>query len=193
LCFSATDPKTTSVTDTPSTLVMFAHPALERARLGPAMAEAAASAPGVAFRDLYELYPDFTVDVAAEQAAVRAARALVLQFPFYWYSTPALMKEWLDLVLTHGFAYGAEGHALEGKLFACAITTGGPQDPAPTSADERYGVEDYLRPLQETARLCSMRWKKPFVVHGGTIRTDAARDKAAARYAAWLAKLGAAQ
>ena len=179
------------MTEAPSTLVMFAHPALERARLGPAMAEVAAAAPGVVFRDLYELYPDFTIDVAAEQAAVRSARALVLQFPFYWYSTPALMKEWLDLVLTHGFAYGARGRALEGKLFACAITTGGPQDPDPANTDERFGVEDYLRPLQQTARLCGMRWKKPFVVHGSTIRTDAARDKAAQRYAAWLAKVGA--
>jgi glutathione-regulated potassium-efflux system ancillary protein KefG len=181
------------VTDAPSTLVMFAHPALERARLGPAMAQAAAAAPGVVFRDLYELYPDFTIDVAAEQAALKAARALVLQFPFYWFSTPALMKEWLDLVLTHGFAYGTTGHALEGKIFACAITTGGPQDPSPAGGDERYGVEDYLRPLEQTAKLCAMRWKKPFVVHGATIRTDAARDKAAARYAAWLAKLGGAQ
>jgi glutathione-regulated potassium-efflux system ancillary protein KefG len=181
------------VTETPSTLVLFAHPALERARLGPAMAQAAQAAPGVIFRDLYELYPDFTVDVAAEQAAVKAAGAVVLQFPFYWFSSPALMKEWLDLVLTHGFAYGAEGHALEGKTFACAITTGGPQDPSPASGDERYGVEDYLRPLEQTARLCAMRWKKPFVVHGATIRTDAARDRAAARYATWLAKLGGGQ
>ena len=171
---------------------MVAHPALERARLGPSMAAAAAAAPGVEFRDLYELYPDFTVDVDAEQAALKAARALVLQFPFYWYSTPALMKEWLDLVLTHGFAYGAKGNALEGKLFACAITTGGPQDPSPAGADERYGVEDYLRPLQQTAKLCGMRWKKPFVVHGATVRTDAARDKVAARYTAWLAKIGGA-
>lgn len=160
--------------------------------MGPAMVDAALADPHVTLRDLYELYPDFTIDVAAEQAALREARAIVLQFPFYWYSTPALMKEWLDLVLTRGFAYGPGGDALAGKPLACAITTGGPQCGLLAEGQGRYGVDDYLRPLDETARLCGMRWKKPFVVHGPSIRNDAARDKAAARYGAWLAKLGGA-
>lgn len=179
------------MSDDPQTLVVFAHPALERARIGSAMATAAYAAAGVTVHDLYELYPDFTIDVTAEQNALRSARSLVLQFPFYWYSTPALMKEWLDLVLTHGFAYGATGRALEGKTFACAITTGGPQAAYGEAGQNRYGVDDFLRPLEQTARLCRMRWKKPFVVHGAAVLTDAARDKAAARYADWLVKLGA--
>ena len=180
-----------TVTDSAAIVVLLAHPALERARLGPAMADAALATEGVDLRDLYELYPDFTVDVAAEQAALQAARAVVLQFPLYWFSTPALMKEWLDLVLTHGFAYGRDGRALEGKMLACAVTTGGPQGRPLEDAAEGYAVEDFLKPLQLMAKLCGMRWKKPFVVHSAAVRNDAARDKAAARYGTWLAKLGA--
>ena len=47
--------------------------------------------------------------------------------PFYWYSAPALVKEYLDLVLEHGFAYGSTGRALEGKVLVNATTTGGPE------------------------------------------------------------------
>jgi glutathione-regulated potassium-efflux system ancillary protein KefG len=35
----------------------------------------------------------------------------------YWYSTPAILKEWQDLVLEHVFAYGHEGTKLHGKIF----------------------------------------------------------------------------
>lgn len=176
--------------DREGTLVLFAHPALERARIGPAMVAAATSTPGVALRDLYELYPDFTIDVAAEQNALCCARAIVLQFPFYWYSTPALLKEWLDLVLTHGFAYGARGRALEGRTLACAISTGGPQDAYADTGQNLYSIDDFLRPLEQTARLCRMGWAKPFVVHGAAVIDEAAREATASQYSRWLADLG---
>src|SRR4051812_40746296 len=108
--------------DTPRTLVIFAHPVLERARVGPGLLAAAQGAPNVEIRDLYELYPDFTIDVDAEQEALLRHDRVVLQFPFFWYSAPALLKEWLDLVLTHGFAYGETGLSLKDKVMACAIS-----------------------------------------------------------------------
>jgi len=40
---------------------------------------------------------------------------IVFHHPFYWYSSPAILKEWQDLVLEYGFAYGHEGTALRGK------------------------------------------------------------------------------
>jgi len=171
------------------TLILFAHPALERARVAPAMIKAAESLPGVSVRDLYELYPDFTIDVHREQAALAGAQAVVLQFPLYWYSTPALMKEWMDLVLTHGFAYGAEGHALEGKTMACAVTTGGKAFTYDEKGHNRYSIADFLRPLEQTARLCRMTWRAPFVVHDAPALGEKGRASTADRYAAWLAKL----
>lgn len=112
---------------TPATsgvLLVLAHPALERSRANRALAKAAKGLSGVTFRDLYETYPDFAIDIEAEQASLLAHDVIALQFPLYWYSTPALMKEWLDLVWLHGFAYGHDGVALQGKRLFVACTTG---------------------------------------------------------------------
>ena len=172
------------------TLVLFAHPAVERARLGPMMAEAAAGMPDVEVRDLYELYPDFTVDVATEQRALKRAGRVVMQFPFYWYSTPALLKEWMDLVLTHNFAYGAKGYALEGKILACALSTGGADYAYGEGGHNRYSVHDFLRPIEQTARLCRMTWERPFTVHGAAVLSEDERAATVERYRRWLTRLG---
>lgn len=47
-------------------------------------------------RCLSDLYPDYRIDVAAEQAALVAAGIVVLQCPTYWFNTPAILKKWLD-------------------------------------------------------------------------------------------------
>jgi putative NADPH-quinone reductase len=97
-------------------LILFAHPALERSRVNRVLIRDLDQLDGVTFHDLYEAYPDFDVDVAREQALLLEHDTIVLQHPFYWYSTPALIKQWEDLVLQHGWAYGHEGNALRGKL-----------------------------------------------------------------------------
>ncbi|TFZ42896.1 flavodoxin family protein [Stenotrophomonas maltophilia] len=50
-------------------------------------------------------------DVAAEQARLDATDTLVLVYPLYWWSFPALLKGWIDRVFTQGWAYqdGADG------------------------------------------------------------------------------------
>ncbi|WP_249998474.1 NAD(P)H-dependent oxidoreductase [Actinoplanes sp. M2I2] len=45
-------------------------------------------------------------DVREEQAKLAAAELLVVQFPLWWYGPPAILKGWIDRVLTSGFAYG---------------------------------------------------------------------------------------
>src|SRR4051794_28113090 len=96
-------------------LVLFAHPALERSRVNRALLRAVTECPGVTFRDLYEEYRDLHIDVRREQALLLAHDAYLFQHPFYWYSTPAILKEWQDLVLEHNWAYGKEGKHLVGK------------------------------------------------------------------------------
>ena len=172
--------------DTPSTLVIFAHPVLERARVGPGLLAAAQGAPDVEIRDLYELYPDFTIDVEAEQQALLRHGRIVLQFPFFWYSAPALLKEWLDLVLTHGFAYGETGLSLKGKVMACAISTGGGRAAYQTKGHNRFSIAEFLRPFEQTAYLCNMRWAKPFVVHGAAVLNEDDLKRESARYAEYL-------
>ena len=98
-----------------SILLTFAHPAYHKSRANRALLEAVQTLDRLTVNDLYETYPDFMIDVPREQELLLSHDVLVFQHPFYWYSSPAHLKEWLDLVLTHGFAYGHEGKALLGK------------------------------------------------------------------------------
>jgi glutathione-regulated potassium-efflux system ancillary protein KefG len=188
-----TDASTGSVTPaTSGVLLVLAHPALERSRANRALAKAAKGLSGVTFRDLYESYPDFVIDIEAEQASLIAHDVVALQFPFYWYSTPSLMKEWLDLVWLHGFAYGEGGEALKGKRLFVACTTGASAKAYHAHGYNRFSMDDFLRPLEQTAHLCGMTWETPFVVHGAAVKDDDALKAEAERYKARVASLLAA-
>ncbi|HEY0271818.1 MAG TPA: NAD(P)H-dependent oxidoreductase, partial [Chitinophaga sp.] len=77
-------------------LILFAHPVYERSRAQKVLAAAAQQVQGVTFRDLYERYPDFDVDVQKEQQLLLVHDVVILQHPLYWYSMPALLKQWMD-------------------------------------------------------------------------------------------------
>jgi glutathione-regulated potassium-efflux system ancillary protein KefG len=175
----------------PEVLVVMAHPALERSRANRVLMRAAEAAPGVALRDLYELYPDFAVDVPSEQAALREASAVVLQYPVYWYAAPALLKEWLDLVWLHGFAYGRGGEALKGKRLLVACTTGGGPEAYDPKGMHGHPLDLFLKPMHQTAVLCGMVWERPFVIHGAAVKSPAALAADAERYRKRLCSLSA--
>ena len=170
-------------------LLLFAHPALEKSRVNRRLVERARGVPGVTFHDLYEAYPDFDVDVKREQALLLAHDTVVLQHPFYWYQAPALVKQWEDLVLEHGWAYGTGGTALRGKCLVSVITTGGGEAAYRAEGHNRFTVRQLLAPIEQTARLCGMDYPPPFVVHG-THRLDAEGiERAADEYGRFVAAL----
>lgn len=148
-----------------SILIVFAHPALRRSRAGRVLAESVADLPGCHLHDLYEAYPDGDIDVAREKERLLAHDVVVLQHPFYWYSVPPLLKEWIDLVLEFGWAYGPGGDRLRGKAWMSAITCGGGLEAYTHKGHNRYTVRELLAPLEQTGRLCGMEWLGPFVVH----------------------------
>lgn len=147
-------------------LVLFAHPVLERSRVNRRLAEAAAGLEGVTIHDLYESYPQLSIDARREQALLLQHQTIVMQHPFYWYSTPALLKEWQDIVLEHGWAYGKGGNHLVGKVLVSAITTGGPAMAYRKEGYNRFTMKELLAPLNQTAHLCGMRYLAPFAIHG---------------------------
>lgn len=164
-------------------LVLFAHPVLERSRVNRHLVDGVRELAGVTVHDLYERYPRLDIDVAAEQALALAHDVLVFQHPFYWYSAPAIIKEWLDLVLQHGWAYGKGGTALRGKLMFNAVTTGGGRDAYRAGGYNRFTVRQLLAPFDQTAHLCGMRYLAPFVVHGALrLAGEAALAPLVARY-----------
>jgi glutathione-regulated potassium-efflux system ancillary protein KefG len=147
-------------------LILFAHPALHKSRVNRHLIAAVRDLPGVKLHDLYEEYPDLFIDVDREQRLLTEHDVIVWHHPFYWYSCPALLKEWLDLVLEYGFAYGDTGTALRGKQALTVITTGGPQDSYRSDGFNQYTIEQLLAPFAQTARLCGMEYLPPHVIHG---------------------------
>jgi glutathione-regulated potassium-efflux system ancillary protein KefG len=120
----------------------------------------------VTINDLYEEYPDFFVNIKREQELLLSHDIIVFQHPLYWYSCPALLKEWQDLVLQYGFAYGAHGTKLSGKWVLTAITTGGPLSAYQRDGYNHFSIRELLRPFEQTVRLCGMVYLPPFVLSG---------------------------
>lgn len=147
-------------------LHVYAHPASHRSRVNRPLAEAVKDLDGVDHVDLYARYPDFDIDVPGEQRRLLAADIVILQHPFFWYSSPAILKEWQDLVLEYGFAYGDGGTALQGKSMLSVISTGGMEEAYCPQGHNCYSMEEFLRPFEQTARLCGMEYLPPFIVHG---------------------------
>jgi glutathione-regulated potassium-efflux system ancillary protein KefG len=138
---------------------------------------------GLTVNDLYEAYPDFDVDVPREQALLAAHDVIVFQHPFFWYSTPPLLKQWEDLVLEHGWAYGREGRALRGKRVLHVISAGGRQEAYQREGYNRFTIGELLAPLEQTAHLCGMQWAPPYMIHGTHRMTEPQIDEAARRFA----------
>lgn len=146
-------------------LVLFAHPVLERSRVNRRLLAGIQGLEGVTIHDLYEQYPTLAIDVQREQELLLNHDVIVFQHPFYWYSTPAILKEWQDLVLEHGWAYGHGGTALNGKLTFNVLTTGGPAMAYRKEGYNRFTIRELLAPYDQTAHLCGMKFLAPFVVH----------------------------
>ncbi len=164
-------------------LLVLAHPSYERSRANRALLDSVGVPEGATLHDLYEAYPDFTIDVRREQALLVAHDVLLLQYPLYWYAMPALLKEWFDLVWLHGFAYGQAGTKLAGKTLSAIITTGGDTASYGPEGANGHTMDEFLRPLERTAHLCGMRWTRPLVIHADRL------DDASGPYLAHLETL----
>ena len=159
-------------------LVLLAHPSLDRSEVNRPMAEAIDGLDGVTLIDLYAEYPDFQIDIDREQAQLLSHDVVVFQHPLYWYSTPAILKEWQDLVLEHGFAYGTGGTKLAGKTFFCALTAGGPQEAYHKRGYNHFTMRELFVPLEQTANLCGMTWLPPFALYAARRAHDEGRVEA---------------
>ncbi|MEM9595176.1 MAG: NAD(P)H-dependent oxidoreductase [Acidobacteriota bacterium] len=163
-------------------LVLFAHPALDKSRVNRRLAASVDGLPGVTFHDLYEAYPDSHIHPEREQELLTAHDTVVFQFPFFWYSTPAILKEWQDIVLQHGWAYGSEGNALRGKTALFVVSTGGREAAYQADGYNRHTMRQFLAPLFQTCRLCGIDCLPPFVVHGTLAMPPRVIDGHAADY-----------
>jgi glutathione-regulated potassium-efflux system ancillary protein KefF len=164
------------MTATPRILILYAHPAPHLSRVNHRLTEAARAVPNVKVRDLYETYPDFDIDVKQEQALLTESDLIVFQHPIQWYSMPSLLKEWVDVVLEYGWAYGHDSTALKGKDFWLVTTTGSPGTSYQEDAYHGHAFSAFLPPIRQTAVLCGMHWLPPLILHGARRADDSAVD-----------------
>jgi len=147
-------------------IVYYAHPGHRFSSANKAMLAEARKIDGISLVDLYAEYPRFDINIDREQRRLLDHDVVLFQFPMFWYSTPSLLKEWQDLVLEHGFAYGTGGDKLRGKTMMLAVTAAGNREAYSELGYQHYPIRTFLTPLERTARLCHMEFSAPYVLYG---------------------------
>jgi putative NADPH-quinone reductase len=177
----------------PNILVLYAHPAPQRSPVSRRLADAARATPGVVLQDLYERYPDFDIDAEHERSLLEAAHLVVFLHPIRWYGMPSMLKEWMEVVLRPGWAFGATEaeHALRGK--DCWLVTSTGSGPGAYAPDGIHGhpFDAFLLPIRQAALLCGMEWLAPLVMHGTLDAGDAALETHVHAFRRRLAEYGA--
>lgn len=149
------------------TLVVVAHPDLNKSRINRTwLKHLHPHADKVTVHELYKSYPDGRIDASAEQKLLESHDRIILQFPLFWFSTPALLKQWMDDVFAYGWAFGPGGDKLEGKEIGVAVSTGGPAHAYQAGAQNQYTLSELLRPLQMTAQYTRAKYLPVFAMQG---------------------------
>ncbi len=170
-------------------LLYYAHPGHRHSHANLAIQAEAQKVTGITQVDLYAEYPRFNIDPDKEQQRLLDHDIIVFQFPLFWYSTPSILKEWQDLVLEHGFAYGLDGDKLQGKSMMLAVTAAGPEDAYTKDGYQNHPIRDFLVPLEQTARLCKMSFLPPYVLYGALRQSPEELAQHAKGFTALLAAL----
>lgn len=117
--------------------------------------------------DLYGAYPDERIDIEKEQRLIEAHDSIVFQFPFYWFSSPPLLKKWFDEVLTYGWAFGSKsGYKLSGKKIALAISAGIDETGYRASGKYKYTLEELTAPFELTFDYVRADYRSLFAFYG---------------------------
>jgi len=118
---------------------------------------------------LHEVYPDQKFDILAEQMLVEEHDHIIFQFPYYWYYGPALLKKWLDEVLTHGWAYGSKSvFAFRGKKVALAISLGLKEEHLQRGTPLKFNLKDLTAPYEALFDWVKADYQPLFAYYGMT-------------------------
>jgi glutathione-regulated potassium-efflux system ancillary protein KefG len=163
-------------------LLLLFHPLLHKSRVNKELLRSVEDLEGLTIRLMYDRYPDFHIHVKEEQQLLLEHDLIIWQHPFYWYSSPSLLKEWIDVVLQHGFAYGRNGKALEGKKLMSVVSAGGRREVYQEGGMSKYSFRQLMAPFEQTVNLCRINYLPPFVVHGTHLLETPEIEEAAQNY-----------
>jgi putative NADPH-quinone reductase len=150
------------------TLVIVIHPDIKNSFVNKRWIEELNKFPDrYAVHQLHELYPDEKIDVLAEQKLIEHYSKIVFQFPYQWFNCPPLFKKWLDVVLTHGWAYGSKsGYKVSGKKITLAISLGIDEHEYQSSEKYKYSVTELTRPFELSFEYVKADYKPLFAYYG---------------------------
>lgn len=154
------------------TVVIISHPEIAESGSQQFLLSSIPETDSVKVHHLESAYPDGKIDVAKEQQLLKQYDRILFQFPFYWYSSPPLLKHWQDEVLTYGFAYGQSGHVLEGKEFGIIITVGVKASEYQAGGREAFSMNELTKPYQALAHKMEMRYLKPLFIYQFAYMTE---------------------
>lgn len=132
--------------------MILAHPKIEESIGNKIISELTNQNRNVEVRHLNALYPNFKIDIKAEQNAMLNADIIIFQYPLFWYSTPAILKEWIDQVFEYGFAFGT-GAKLTAKKIIVSMTIGSAERDYPKEI-----IDKILFPFHGLAAYCKMNY-----------------------------------
>jgi putative NADPH-quinone reductase len=170
------------------TLVILAHPNLAQSRVNSRWAAELRRHPGsITVHDIHAAYPDGKIDAAREQALLEAHDRVILQFPLFWFSTPAFLKQWVDTVFSYGWAFGPGGDKMAGKEFGLAYSTGGRGEGYQAGGQNRFSMSELTKWLEATALYIKASFLPSVALHGALYNlSDEDLDASARAYAARL-------
>lgn len=169
------------------TLIIVSHPTLADSNLQRFLWESL-PAEGVTWHHLESVYPDGQVDREAEQQQLLQYDRIIFQFPFYWYSSPALLKQWQDVVLTDDFAYGTDGGRLSGKEFGLVLALGVNEREYQAGGREGFTISELTRPYQALAKKCCMVYLPTLTVSKFDYLNDSKKKELLIAYQQYLTK-----
>jgi len=152
------------------TLMILAHSNIQNSLANKIIADQISQLADTEVRNLGQLYPDFQIDIAAEQQALLQADLIIFQYPFHWYSVPGILKEWMDRVFLFGFAYGPDSQ-LRGKNLLVSTTIGGPLNSYAAGGHNHFTTQELLRPLEQSANFTGMVFLPPLISHDMVYKT----------------------
>ena len=168
------------------TLIVLAHPNMQESIVNKALIETIKGENEITVHDLYATYATIeNMDIVQEQELLLTHDRVIFQFPLYWFSSPAILKEWLE-VFAYGFAYGHEGTKLVGKEAYIVISAGSPLSEYSATGYNHYSIEEYLLPLKASIRYAGMEFKTIFALGGALGITPEALVQGAADYKKFL-------
>ncbi|USS87137.1 NAD(P)H-dependent oxidoreductase [Fructilactobacillus cliffordii] len=166
------------------TLVIVAHPEYDDSSTQAFLRRAQADFDSVTWHKL--TVSDEPLDVASEQQMLLQADRIIFQFPMYWYSAPALLKQWEDDVLTRAFTFASEQGKLADKQLGIVTSLGYPEQEFQAGGTEGFSISEVLTPYRALAHRAGMQFLKPLVINQFAYLTDTEQAKLLIKYQQYL-------